>query len=320
MQRKLFLYVGAILCLLLPACSNSVTDDVADAGGSEERATKTVRLNINEEDVSMEQSPMTRAGGDDGVYYAINIYKLGASGYEKYAYGLFTSTDNMKLLLEEGQKYKWECVELKDDKDKLYHDGDKFYQPFRKGDEAGVITNEFVKSTTTNNTEMTSGNVRIGAAEDAVTRYPRLYTLYGSLEDFDPATSSSVTLSLRRAVIGLHFKVTAPKHGSVDMSYLIDKHLTIKAGDAPVDEESVYSLHAILNASQEGYTAKVPLNITWTFEDGQTKTERLEVPVSRNAITTVNISFTDLTGSSVSFNEESGDLGTGESVDWTVGQ
>lgn len=320
MQRKLFLFVGAFLCLLFSACSNAITDEVAEGGdGSEERVTKTVSLSINEESSPMEQIAKTRGETDGNTDYAINIYKKGATGYEKFAYGLFDSAENMKLLLEEGQKYKFECLEVKDETEKVYHDGDKYYQPFRTGDEPGVITNKFVNSKTTNNSEILKGNVRVGKEEKDTTWTPMMYTLYGNLEDFDPATSPSATLDLRRAVIGYHFKIKAPKNGSVDLHYMGKRHIYIKAGDPDIDTKVIFSLHKIVEGSKDGYSAQVPISVKWTFSDGTVKDENITVTITRNKLTLLNIDFTDLTPSTVTFNEETGDLTDSESVNWTIG-
>lgn len=320
MERKNILFLGGLLCLLFSSCSNTVVGDVAEEG-DEETVTKTVSLVINEEKDALKQSPRTRGDSDGKRIYGINVYKQGDAGYQHFAYGLFNSTDNMKLLLEEGQKYKLECVEVIDDKEALYHDGDKYYQPFRQRGEPGEITNQFVNSTSTYNSEMTAGVVRVGAEEKDTLNYPRLYTLYGAVENFDPETSSTATLSLTRAVVGIHFKITPPKHGSVRFWLFNGEHtFYVNSGDEPIDDKSVYSFRQIVNGSKGEYGGDVPVTIIWTFEDGTTKSEEINVPVTRNTMTNVNIDFTNLAPSSVTFSEESGELGEGQTLNFTIGK
>ena len=64
---------------------------------------------------------------------------------------------------------------------------------------------------------------------------PKLVKQYGTLIDFDPKTSDSVLLKVKRAVFGIHLTITPPEDGTLEVSYLDDYTETVKA-----KSESIY--------------------------------------------------------------------------------
>lgn len=312
--------VALALTLLASSCTNNVSDSVADSGTEvEEGATKEVSLNLNEEDVSTStgSDPLTRADTDEGnSYYAVNVYKKTNGSYKKYAYGLFNSTSSMSLFVEEGQRYKFECVKIQDKTDTLYHDGDEFLRPFRVNGKKGKLTNSFTYSSTVNNNEMTRGMVNL-SPNDSI-KFARIYALYGMTDDFDPSESSTVSLTLMRSYFGLHFKITPPKDGNATLRFLEQWFIDIKNGDEPYDKGDIYIFPDMVQGSKANFSGHVRLFTTWTYSNGDVKKDTVLIPYTRNAMTTINMSFKGSTSSSVNIGEEDGEMGS-ENFDYIMG-
>lgn len=309
MNKNVILILTAVVCLFMTSCKNTVSESiVGPTDGDGDETTKLVTLNLNEEQVSMsqDQKPMTRGVTDGHKYYAINVYKVEKNSYSKYAFGLFESADNMAILLKNGDKYKFECKEIRTDEDSIYHEGDMYYYPFMRNGAPGKLTNSFVYSTTENTDNMASGTVSLNKTD--TTYFPRMYTYYGQLDNFDPATSNSVTLKLSRLVFGIHFKITPPNDGSVVISFLRDKKITLKAGDAVYDHESIYSFHLLDKAMADGYTGKIVPAFYFTYSNGTKRTETISFNIKRNTMTTVNVDLTKTQYDGISIDEENGDL------------
>lgn len=316
-QKNLFLPI--IILFLAVSCKNSVSEDIAGGGESiGNGTTKVVTFSLNEEQISTSQgeNPMTRADGDPKTYYGINVYQQADKGKEKYAYGLFDSTNDMSLIMEEGSKYSIECVEIRDDEDAVLNKSNHLYYPFFRDHEPGEITNKFILSSTTNNDEMTNGYFSI--TEKDTIKFPRVYTYYGTLDNFDPSEANTVSLDMRRAVFGLRFKIEPPKDGSADLNFLNTYHILISAGDEPYDKQYIYSFHNIKKAVVEGYNGQITPGIIWTYSNGKVIKRNFKVNIARNTITTVEISFSGASPTGISLKEESSDFNS-QDTSYTVG-
>lgn len=319
MNKFHYFLLAGLMCLPFVSCKNTVAEYYSEGENGSDGTTKVVKLSFNEEQFSSSENPMTRAGGDEAGkrYYAINVYQKVDSSYQKLAYGLFDTPDDMSVLLEEGRKYKFECIEIKNNEDTVYHDGNFYYHPFKVGNQPGEITNTFVRSNFVNNDEMASGIFSFSKNARDSTKYPRVYTYYGTADDFDPATSGNVDISLRRAVFGLHFKITPPKDGTAHLVFLNNWTIDISAGDQPYDKGSIYSFHTIKDAVKDGYNGNVTLRTTWTYSDGTVKNDTYKIHVTRNTTTTVNLDFSGATESGITITEENDEFGS-ENVSHTV--
>lgn len=325
-SKSMWLFASLFISMSFFSCTNSVSDYVAGTDEAPAGATKEIRFSFNEEQVSTSTSPMTRADTEGKAYYAINVYKKdsvnskkNSDGYIKYAYGLFDSTNDVSLLLEEGQKYRFECLELRNKTDTVYHDGDKFLAPFRVNEKPGELTNRFVYSSMNNNDEILCGNLSYGKEKKDTTWYPRLYTYYGETTDFDPASSNTVRINLMRSVFGLHFKITPPKDGNAVISFLNDWKINLNSDDDFYDQDEIYSFHTVKNATVDGYNGNIRLFVKWTYSNGTVKRDTVPVHITRNCVTTIEMNFQGATNSDMTLNEDNSTMGTDETVRYTVG-
>lgn len=318
--------IAATVILCLPSCKNTTDEEATATSGETEHEQRVVTITCNEEQVSISEEPMARAAAGEGQKtIGVSIYKQTADGYEPYAYGLYDGTASINAVLDEGDKYMIECIELKAVEDTLYHDRNWYYEPFMTGNKPTELTNTMTYSSTSGFDNMTEGKYALYVKDvnGKPTRYyawnPSAYTYFGGVEDFDPATSASVTLNLHRAVFGLHFIVTPPSNGSVSFNFLNLKGFTVSKGDAVYDHESVYSFSDIINGTADDYSSNIRVFSTWTQSDGSVERDTINVPVTRNQTTVVELSFSGPKDEGFSLNEESGGF-TSDTLQYVIGK
>lgn len=320
MKQSSIFFISLIACITFASCGNSVTDEAETSGISAGETTKTVSFNLNDEGGKIVLNPATRVFNTDGKrYYAINILELNDKEYSKYAYGLFDANSPISAVMKEGHKYRIDVLEFRNDRDSLYHDGNKFYEPMlSNGTNATPLENAFVYDKNANLTGIYTGKTKVGEEKSDTTWYPRAYKYYTSIDNFDPSTSDKLDITVKRAFFGIHYIITPPKYGSVTLSLLRNHHITISSTDPVYDEEIFYSFNQLPPASVEGYNAIMDIFAVWTDDDGNViANEKGEIKVKRNALSEFKINFIGLKDLGFDIKEETTPL---DSLyqDWTV--
>lgn len=324
-KKSLLVLTVAIISLCLPSCKNTSEEAEGGTSGKTEHAQRVVTLVYNEDNAAIGSGSINYAEDTDGKkVIGINIMKETADGYEPFAYGLFDGSQAISAVLEEGDKYTIECVELKNSEDTLYHEGAKYYEPFLSNNKPVELMNTFTYSSTESFDSIAMGKFAayVKTVNNSKRRVylwnPSAYTYFGIVEGFDPSTSGSITLNLKRAVFGLNFIVTPPGDGSAEISYL-NKAITIANGDETYNHESIFSFSDIINGSEDGYSTKIRMISTWTRSNGNVERDTISVPVTRNNITTVELNYSGPKSEGFNINEESGIM-TRDTVRWTFGK
>lgn len=320
MKQSSIFFISLIACITFASCGNSVTDEAETSGITAGETTKTVSFNLNDEGGKIVLNPATRVFNTDGKrYYAINILELNDKEYSKYAYGLFDANSPISAVMKEGHKYRIDVLEFRNDRDTLYHDGNKFYEPMlSNGTNATPLENAFVYDKNANLTGIYTGKTKVGEEKSDTTWYPRAYKYYTSIDNFDPSTSDKLDITVKRAFFGIHYIITPPKYGSVTLSLLRNHHITISSTDPVYDEEIFYSFNQLPPASVEGYNAIMDIFAVWTDDDGNViANEKGEIKVKRNALSEFKINFIGLKDLGFDIKEETTPL---DSLyqDWTV--
>lgn len=320
MKQSSIFFISLIACITFASCGNSVTDEAETSGISAGETTKTVSFNLNDEGGKIVLNPATRVFNTDGKrYYAINILELNDKEYSKYAYGLFDANSPISAVMKEGHKYRIDVLEFRNDRDTLYHDGNKFYEPMlSNGTNATPLENAFVYDKNANLTGIYTGKTKVGKEKSDTTWYPRAYKYYTSIDNFDPSTSDKLDITVKRAFFGIHYIITPPKYGSVTLSLLRNHHITISSTDPVYDEEIFYSFNQLPPASVEGYNAIMDIFAVWTDDDENViANEKGEIKVKRNALSEFKINFIGLKDLGFDIKEETTPL---DSLyqDWTV--
>ena len=320
MKQSSIFFISLIACITFASCGNSVTDEAETSGISAGETTKTVSFNLNDEGGKIVLNPATRVFNTDGKrYYAINILELNDKEYSKYAYGLFDANSPISAVMKEGHKYRIDVLEFRNDRDTLYHDGNKFYEPMlSNGTNATPLENAFVYDKNANLTGIYTGKTKVGEEESDTTWYPRAYKYYTSIDNFVPSTSDKLDITVKRAFFGIHYVITPPKYGSVKIRLLRNHYINISSKDPVYDEEIFYSFNQLPPASVEGYNAIMDIFAVWTDDDGNViANEKGEIKVKRNALSEFKINFIGLKDLGFDIKEETTPL---DSLyqDWTV--
>ncbi len=303
--------------LFLVSCEKAVVEeDGIEVSGQD----ISVSLAVGGEYIITSESPLSRAA-TPGVVYGFNVYakKSGTSAYTKYAYGLFDDPSKMTITLRKGYQYRFECTITKDNEDQVYQQSGLYAAPYLSSDgelsQQTQLDNQFHYSTVTYLSGLQSGVTNI--TETDVANYPRMYRYYGKVDDYTPSTEATVNISVKRAVFGLRFKVTPPAEGMIKIESW-PSTFSVNAGDAAYDHASVYTFNQVDKAVVDGYNGDVPVTLTWLHTDGTSKTEKKNINIKRNVMTTVTIDVTSSTSeAAISLTEETGDLEE-ENVDWHV--
>ena len=201
------------------SCQKAIVDNLDNVVVNKQHL---VSLQVNEEAINIiSESPLFKSAksltrtDESKKVYAINIYckdGITTKNYSKYAYGLFDDPSQIKLLLTEGKIYKFECLVVEDNEDKIYSSNGEYLMPFKHGalaDDADCfptkLENKFVLSSTENLPFIIYGRTNI--SKDDVAEAPRMIKQYGVLENYSAEANSTIIPH----TIGTNFNNPRPK-------------------------------------------------------------------------------------------------------------
>ena len=200
--------VAMCLCMNFASCSNE--DMVAPEDPQEEKYV-TVGLGCTGEFLEFSDSPLSRTTTEE--LYGVQVYALTPNGsdyYEEtgeevihyestpYAYGMFTSLEDVKIRLLEGHKYKFEVSIVIDP---FKYTLDSYYQNHWFGKEYTEYLNTYGSEfayTSSSYLYITS----ISSWINNVTQYP-YDRYYGELDEYTPQESESVEINTKRVAYGV---------------------------------------------------------------------------------------------------------------------
>lgn len=186
------------------------------------------KLSLGGDYVDQSEEPLTRAD-EPKTYVGINVtrkQKTTGAKSEKYAYGVFTSRDDISIDLISGYTYDFETTVIVENTDKVYMDSKGLQEPFWTWqddnydentskhiylkEQIGIFqyTNEIDKETERNTMcDLKYGRTRI-LKEDGFpksTAYPRLHRYYATTTDVDPTNLpyGKITINLIYKCFGL---------------------------------------------------------------------------------------------------------------------
>ena len=291
--------MAVMMCMNFVSCSN---EDVLASEDPKEPKYVTVGLGCTGEFLEFSESQMGRAATDE--LYGIQVYALTENGTNSYgnpiysetyyAYGMFTSLDNVKIKLLEEQKYRF-VVSIVIDPFKNNVDW-WFNHYYNNG-------TEFVYSSTENYFypyAVNSGNFN----------YDRYY---GELDVYTPEQNESVEIHTKRVAYGVKYEATGLGDGD---SFLVE----VKQGGSSLYDiefgaenyEGIYTFSWILGAwrgreisgsydsttgkyEYENYYTDKHLAIYWKKADGTiVPMGTYLVTFKRNVKTTIRIKAENL--------------------------
>ncbi len=227
MKTRNLLFAAFLFAFGAASCENVVETPVTP---DEEAKTYTIKLRaVGEVDVTY--NPLTRFTPDDRDLYGVQVWHKPATtgSYERYAYGLFDSLEDVELEVTENYKYSVDVLLIDDGKDKVYCDSilvDQNYylgydEPFRGRNKYNgsssysitKLTNEFTYDSDryfSSTTDYVNGLKQLFKAKDGKKYvYPEdVDVYYGDISNYIP-TEDGATLSvyLKRMVFGLKVNI-----------------------------------------------------------------------------------------------------------------
>lgn len=287
--RQIGMVLAAVLmCVNFASCSNEeelVTDN------PQEGKYITVGLGCKGEFLDFADSPLGRSTDDE--LYGIQVYTLTENsnytdGYEQtyYAYGMFTSLDNVKIKLLDNQLYRFEVSIVIDP----LKNGGSYYDWFNQP------STEFTYSTTEH----------IYVDDISHRKHDRFY---GKLDKYTPEENGSVDIYTKRVSYGAKYIAQELTEGtlSVDVipegTYGYDYTVELTS-EAPINDD-IYTFTSIQSAwkgiwdketeEYKNYYKNKKLSINWTKADGTVlPLGTYTVTFKRNVKTTIKIKAENL--------------------------
>ena len=291
--------MAVMMCMNFVSCSN---EDVLASEDPKEPKYVTVGLGCTGEFLEFSESQMGRAATDE--LYGIQVYALTENGTDSYgnpryqstyyAYGMFTSLDDVKIKLLEDQKYRFEVSIVIDP----FKNGSDYW--FNKDYSSYFNENgtEFVYSSTEHYFYYTSVN----SGQYNYDRY------YGELDVYTPEKNESVEIHTKRVAYGVKYEATGLGDGDsflveVKQAEYSNKLYDIEFGAE--NYESIYTFDYIRdawrgrwNSSTEEYVnyySDKHLTIYWKKADGTiVPMGTYLVTFKRNVKTTIRIKAENL--------------------------
>jgi hypothetical protein len=316
MKKTLF-----ILLATLGFISCSTSDDPTNETTTTPKE-YVISLGFSGEITSIEDTPLTKAVSNN--LYGIQVYLMPTNGteYQPYAYGLFDDISNITIKLLEGYKYKFACTMVTDGKSKIAHSSNDGYDfPFLLFGEHGsgptlIIENKLISS----KYEISSiDNGSSGLAVDReVYNRPNIDRYYGAIADYIPVENSSVSIDMKRVSFGVKIIADGLTEGSLNISLDKAPSMTITYPNTSVQDIFTFSntYPYGMTWTQDGYTEKVSMTISWTKADGAVvPLVTQDITFTRNKLTTITVKVKDNSiNNGVDISQESASMGDGGSV------
>ncbi len=202
---------------------------------------KTIRMSFGGDYITEEDEPLLRS--DDGnTFVGINVFytqkDMPGANEQKYAYGLFSTTDGITIDLSTGYTYRFEATILIEKDDKLWDYNRSMYgEPFTTTNgNTGFLKKDMDKFFYTfdasaekfNFTQLSVGTAYVDAGDALPSRYgdvryPRVKRYYGMVNEFDPSTVKNVEINMNYKTFGLKLNlVSIPGETSVTVADITD--------------------------------------------------------------------------------------------------
>ena len=285
--------MAVMMCMNFASCSN---EDVLASEDPKEPKYVTVGLGCTGEFLEFSESQMGRAATDE--LYGIQVYALietGTNSYSEtiYAYGMFTSLDNVKIKLLEEQKYRFVVSIVID--------------PFKKGNSYwfGCNYNSYFNAYGTEFCYSSSSSI---SPEDYYNGNYNYDKYYGILDVYTPEQNESVEIHTKRVAYGVKFEANGLGDGDtflVEVKRTGDSSKLYDIEFGAENYESIYNFFDTKNAwrgrwnsstqEYENYYLDKHLTIYWKKADGTiVPMGTYLVTFKRNVKTTIRIKAENL--------------------------
>lgn len=313
-MKKFLLFAMALIAFA--SCSKDDVIDNESIDGKE----YVVNLGFSGE-ITITQTPLTKAGTND--LYGVQVYskKSGDSDYAPFAYGLFDNTTDMEVKLIGGYQYKFVASMVEDGKNKLHTFEGNYYPPFDAISTYCPLSNSFSYSSDIKMDGLEDGYTWMAESDktgDNAFYRPNTIRYYGVLTDFTPAENKSATINMKRVCFGAKFVVNDFTDGKITINIPEAPAMTINYPSTSVEDIFTFRNNSYSNESwtDDNYQENLEVNITWTKANGTV------IPISnqiieftRNKLTTVTINLKeDSSNTDINMDLEDEDIQPGDEV------
>jgi len=284
--------MAVLMCVNFAACSS----EEAEPNFSEK---VTVNFDFTGHLLDIQDTPLGRAASDD--LYGIQVYTITNTGDKlPYAYGCFTSLENVTLDLIKSQKYKFEATVIIEGYENASLAGDFSWNDFK--DE---VMGKFTYKTTT---KIEPGSI----GSYANLPYDRYY---GILEEYSPTENGTVTIDTKRMSYGIKFIAENMNNGYLTIAYDYGANKTVNlTTDAPTHEQ-IYTIYATLSnvyKFYDTYSTTISATITWKQNDDDTGTPlgtfSITIKPNVKSVVKINVSSIGTTSNGITILTEETDM------------
>jgi hypothetical protein len=298
--------MAVMMCMNFASCSS---EDVLVSEDPKEPKYVTVGLGCTGEFLEFSESQMGRAATDE--LYGIQVYALTENGTDSYgnptyqstyyAYGMFTSLDDVKIKLLEDQKYRFEVSIVID--------------PFKNGSDVW-FNKHYSSYFNENGTEFVYSSTDNHFYPSYVSGFQYNYDrYYGELDVYTPKQNESVEIHTKRVAYGVKYEATGLGDGDtflVEVKRAGDLYKLYDIEFGAENYEGIYTFYSIYGAwrgreisgsydsttgeyEYENYYSDKHLTISWKKADGTVvPMGTYTVTFKRNVKTTIRIKAENL--------------------------
>lgn len=279
-MKKIFLLALPLMAMCIVSCNREEINITAGAEDTPQSVGEAVKVSFAfKGDITIEESPLLKAAGEETEstdLYGINVYydrKQDGRINDVYGFGLFDNIADMNISLLTGYKYKFECSLVKDGKNKVAYNNNKFYynsyycytegycMPFcidynEYDIQPTPVTNEFILGRydihlvglgmgRTNNFKAEDNTIIYGSTESysdggeigngGYRRYPETDRYYGETTDYVPTEGGVVSIEMKRCVFGMKLNVTGVTDGSLSINIYDEDGIIFSFDDISAD-------------------------------------------------------------------------------------
>lgn len=159
------------------------------------------------------------AGNGDGkdLYYVQAFCVEDSGKYDRYAHGLFSVTDSMKVTLEPGAKYLFKATVVKEGMERIAHSEGKNGYMMYGAPFMAELTNGFVYTESFGESAIGSGEAETTAPKKGVFMRPNLGRYYGESEIYtaNDSIGGKVDIELLKTYFGIKLTAENFKEGKL---------------------------------------------------------------------------------------------------------
>lgn len=320
MKRILFLISLVILAWSCSSDSEGEPLDGSNDQPSNEIKEYTVSLGMIGEILDIEESPLTKAGGND--LYGVQVYsKISETDYIPYAHGLFDDKALLKIKLQSNQIYKFVATMVVDGKRKIWYTTGGYCHPYYLGNKEYELNNSFEYN------ELYFDALWKGTSAIVISYTPQMFNTpnieryYGEVLDYVPSSNGDISINMKRACFGAKFIAEGLTEGKLKINIKEAPELSISYGKTEVQDIFTFKNTYPYGSTwvKDDYSEVIPVSVSWEKSNGVVvNLIEQTIVFKRNTMSTITIKVKDIptenTNNGIGISQESGEMIKGDDI------